>query len=123
MANNSISVGGDFEGSLIQDSTVKGDVSVAISKLPSSPNPAKPGIKELLEQLDTTIEAEQSLDAKKKEKARKQIEALAKAAQNSNDKERKEQAEDAITFLKGIFSGIQSTASLFLTLSQLFGLV
>lgn len=123
MANNSISVGGDFEGSLIQGSTVKGDVSVAISKLPSSPNPEKPGIKELLEQLEKTIEAEPSLDAKKKEKARKQVEALAKASQNSNDKERKEQAEDSITFLKGIFSGIQSTASLFLTLSQLFGIV
>lgn len=122
MEDNSISIGGSFEGNMIKDSTVQGDVSATINKLPASPDPEKPGIKELLEQLKTTIEDEPSLDEKKKAKARKQLEDLAKAAQNSNDEAMKEQAEDAITILEKVFSGIQSGATLLVALSKLFGI-
>lgn len=99
MEDNSISIGGSFKGNVVKDSTVQGDVSATINELPASPDPEKPGIKELLEQLRTTIEDEPSLDDKKKAKAKKQLEELAKAAQNYNDEAMKEQAENAITIL------------------------
>ena len=129
MANNSISIGGDFEGNLIQDSTVKGNVSAAINKIPPSTDPEKPGIKELLTQLTTAIETEPALDEKNKIKALKQVEELAKAAQNSNDGEVQEKADNAITMLKGIFSSLQTGATLLEAwnnilplLSKLFGI-
>lgn len=107
----------------------KANVSAAITKLPTSPDPKEPGIKELLTQLKTAIEAEPSLDDKSKVKAWKQLEALAKAGENSNSKDRKDLAEDAVTMLKGIFSGLQSGATLLVewnkllpALTKLFGI-
>jgi uncharacterized protein YyaL (SSP411 family) len=119
---NNIRIDGSFEGILAHESTFYGDVSNVINKLPASPDPEKPGFKELLEQLKTTIETEASLDEKKKAKARRQIEVLAKSAQNPNNEGMKEQAEDAITILEKLFSGVQSGATLLLTLSKLFGI-
>jgi len=129
MPDNSISISGNATGNIIQSSTVKGNVSAAINELPASNDPEKPGVKELLIQLKTAIETEPSLDDKKKIKALKQVESLAKAAELSEEGEKKERAEDALTMLKGIFSSLNTGATLFLAwdqlrpmLSQLFGL-
>ncbi|GET43580.1 hypothetical protein [Microseira wollei] len=123
-------------GSFISRSSVKGDVtstvrdiSVSIEKLPGSSDPEQPGIKEILEKLKTAIETEPDLDEKNKIKALKQVEEIAKAAQSSNDGEEKEKADNAITMLKGIFSGLQTGATLLEAwnnilplLSKLFGI-
>ncbi|MFP4102140.1 hypothetical protein [Coleofasciculus sp.] len=129
MPDNSISISGNATGNIIQSSTVKGNVSAAINELPASKDSEQPGIKELLIQLQTAIETEPSLDDTKKLKALKQVEALAKAAEISQEGEKKEQADNALTMLKGIFSSLNTGATLFLAwdqlrpmLSQLFGL-
>lgn len=105
------------------------DITLTINELPSSPEPEKPGIKELLTQLTTAIETEPALNEKNKVKALKQVEELAKAAQNSNEEEVQEKADNAITMLKGIFSGLQTGATLLEAwnnilplLSKLFGI-
>ena len=112
MANNSNSIGGDFEGNLIQDSTVKGNVSAAINKIPPSPDADKPGIKERLEQLKTAIETEPSLDRETKIEALEEVQALAEVSQRSKPEERKKPAKRSIALLEKIFSGLQTGATL-----------
>ncbi|MEI2581428.1 hypothetical protein [Scytonema sp. PRP1] len=114
MANNSIGIGGNFDGNMIAGSSVQGNVSASIKKQSGSHNPEKLGIQELLTQLKEAIEAEPTLDEKNKVKALRQVEALKKAGEKSKDSDIKEQAEDAITMLKGIFSGLTTGASLLL---------
>jgi hypothetical protein len=136
MENSSTNFQGSVGGSYIPGSvkgnvtsTVQGDISVSINKIPPSPDAEKPGIKELLEKLKTAIETEPGLDEKNKIKALKQVEELAQAAQNSNEGEVQEKADNAITMLKGIFSGLQTGATLLEAwnnilplLSKLFGI-
>ncbi len=131
-----IDVGGSVGGNIVTgnvtgnvSSVVKGNVSSAINDLPQSTDPEKPGIKEILEQLKQAIETEPSLDEKSQAKALEQVEALAKAAQNSNSTAKNTLAENAITMLKGIFSGLQASATLIVAwnqvlpaLSKLFGI-
>jgi len=64
-----------------------GTVSVAIASLPDSPEPSKqkPGIKELLAQLQDAIASESNLDENDKENALKQLNNLAKAVKNPGD--------------------------------------
>ncbi|MEQ8757285.1 MAG: hypothetical protein RID09_27680 [Coleofasciculus sp. G1-WW12-02] len=118
MPDHSISIGGNA-GNIIQGSTVQGNVSAAINELPASNDPEKPDLKELLIQLKRAIETEPSLDDKKKIKALKQVESLAKAAEIPQEGEKKERAEDALTMLKGIFSNLNTGATLFLAWDQL----
>ncbi|MEH2303030.1 hypothetical protein [Nostoc sp.] len=68
-----------------------------VNELPASPEPEKLGIKELLIQLQTAIEAEENLTPKNKEKVLKQVKALAEASQNPNDEEKQDLADTAIT--------------------------
>jgi hypothetical protein len=129
MANNSFSNSGNVEGNLIQGSTVKGDVSAHIKKSLASSNPEETRIKEIMTQLKTAIETEPTLDEKNRVKALKQVGELEKAAQNSNEGEVQGKADNAITMLKGIFSGLQTGATLLEAwnnilplLSKLFGI-
>ncbi|MBO1347587.1 MAG: hypothetical protein EBE86_009410 [Hormoscilla sp. GUM202] len=64
-----------------------GTVSVAIASLPDSPEPSKhkPGIKELLAQLQDAIASESNLDEDDKENALKQLNNLAKAVKKPGD--------------------------------------
>lgn len=119
MESNSINIGGNFEGNMITSSTVHGDVLAAINKLPASTNPEKPGIKELLTQLETEIKDEPNLDEKSRVKALKQVESLAKASEISPNGSNIEQADNAITMLKGVFSGLQSGTTLILEWNKL----
>lgn len=122
-----ISIGGYVGGSVVTGE-VTGNVSSVVNQLPASPDPEKPGIKEILEELKEAIEAEPTLDEKKKAQAKKQVEALAKVAKFGKD-DNNEKAESAVTMLKGIFSGLQSGANLLGAwekvlpiLSKLFGI-
>ncbi|MEH2451763.1 hypothetical protein [Nostoc sp.] len=83
-----------------------------VNELPASPEPEKLGIKELLIQLQTAIEAEENLTPKNKEKVLKQVKALAEASQNPNDEEKQDLADTAITMLKGLISGLPTAATL-----------
>ena len=102
---------------------IKGDVTNTINQLPVSPEPENPGIKELLTQLQTAIEAEDNLTPKNKEKALKQVKALAEASQNPNNEEKQDLADTAITMLKGLISGLPTAATLVETCNQLFPMI
>jgi uncharacterized protein YjbI with pentapeptide repeats len=93
-------------------SEISGNVTNAVNQLPTAPEPDKPGIKELLTQLQTLIEAETNLTDKNKEKALKQVKALAEAAQNPKEPEKQDLADTAITMLKGLITGLPSAATL-----------
>ncbi len=118
MTNNSSrkvtfgNVGGDVNasGQALNLGEISGTVTNTINELPSAPEPDKPGIKELLTQLKTAIEADTDLKPKDKEKALKQVKALAEAAQNPQEKQ--DLADTAITMLKGVVSNLPTAAKL-----------
>ena len=89
---------------------ISGTVANTINQLPTISD--KPGIKELLSDLENAIATSEDLEKKRKTKALKQVEALAKAAQNLTNEDLKESAEDAITMLEGIISKLPDTAAL-----------
>jgi hypothetical protein len=119
------SVSGDFNasGQALNLGDISGTVTNTINELPASPEPEKPGIKELLTQLQTAIEAEENLTPKNKEKALKQVKALAEASQNPNDEEKQDLADTAITMLKGLISGLPTAATLAEACSKLLPMI
>ncbi|OBQ34838.1 MAG: hypothetical protein AN485_15055 [Anabaena sp. MDT14b] len=106
------SIGGDFNasGQALNLGEISGTVTNTINELPSAPEPDKPGIKELLTQLKIAIESDTDLKPKDKEKALKQVKALAEAAQNPQEKQ--DLADTAITMLKGVVSNLPTAAKL-----------
>jgi tellurite resistance protein len=104
----------------IGDSSRKNSANT-ISQLPALPEPEKPGIKEILTQLQTAIEADTDLKPKDKEKALKQVKALAEAAQNPQ--ENQDLADTAITILKGVLSSLPTAAKLVEECSKLLPLI
>lgn len=110
------SVGRDFNASgqalNLGNIDISGTVTNTIGQLQESDAPEAPQLAELLKQLQTAIEAETNLTDKNKEKALKQVKALAEAAQNPKAEEKQDLAETAITMLKGIVTGLPSAATL-----------
>ncbi|MEG3859339.1 hypothetical protein [Microcoleus sp. herbarium12] len=94
---------GKIEGS--SSSHVGGNVSFAINELPSS-SEDRPGIKELLTQLQEAIEADLNLSEDDKKDALEQVQELAKAAQNPNDGGMKEKAKTADRMLGRIMKSV-----------------
>lgn len=89
------------------------EATAAINKLPSSPDPNHPGIKELLEKLKTAIVSEPGLNDEHKNAALKHIETLAEqAGKKSQDETVKTPAKTAIQALKGIFYDLPDIAKL-----------
>lgn len=95
---------GDVAGS--SSSHVGGNVSFAINELPSSSEADKPGIKELLTQLQAAIEADPNLSKDDRNDALEQVKELAEAAQNPNDAEMKNQAKKADRMLGRIMKSV-----------------
>jgi hypothetical protein len=91
---------------------ISGTVANTINQLPSSSESDKPGIKELLEQLKTAIEAESSLSNKDKADALEYVQTLAEAGQKPNEGAIQKTAKTAIQALKGIFSSLPDIAKL-----------
>ena len=100
-----------------------GTVNNTINQLPASPHPDQPGIKELLEKLTEAIKSDTDLSDKNKAKALKQVQTLAEAGQNPNDEDKKNLAEDAITMLKGIITGVPAVATCVAAFQQLLPLI
>lgn len=123
------SVGRDFNASgqalNLGDIDISGTVTNTIGQLQESDAPEAPKLAELLKQLQATIEADTNLTDKNKEKALKQVKALAEAAQNPKKEEQQDLADTAITMLKGIITGLPSAATLIeacTKIASLFGL-
>ena len=101
---------GDVEGDV--SSHVGGDVSNIINQLPSSSEPNRPGIKELLIQLQAEIKAAPNLSDDDTDDALKQVQELAEAAQNPNDAEMKNKAKQANRMLGRIISAVPQATKL-----------
>lgn len=109
------SVGGSITTGKIEGSSsshVGGNVSFAINELPSSSEADKPGIKELLIQLQEAIEADSNLSEDDKNDALEQVQELAEAAQNPNDSEMKNKAKKADRMLERIMKGVPKATEL-----------
>ena len=109
--------------------TISGNVSIALTQLPDSPDADKLGIKELLSQLQDAIIQSTYLPEEDKAEALEQVQALAEAGKNPQESTKQKTAKTAITMLKGIFTGLPAVASLveagnklLPALAKLFGL-
>ena len=92
--------------------TISGNVSIALTQLPDSADAEKPGIKELLSQLQDAIIQSTYLPDEEKAEALEQVKALAEAGKNPQESTKQKTAKTAITMLKGIFTGLPAVASL-----------
>ncbi|MEH2181350.1 pentapeptide repeat-containing protein [Nostoc sp.] len=126
--STNISAGRDISG-VINLGKISGDVTNTIGQLPESPQTDKPGIKELLTQLQEAISQSADLPETDKADALIQIQALAEAGKSTQELTKQKTAKNAITMLKGIFSGLPAVASiveaankLLPAISKLFGL-
>jgi uncharacterized protein YjbI with pentapeptide repeats len=93
---------------------ISGTVADTINQLPPSPEPEKPGIKELLVQLQAAIN-DPNLADDDKTQVLEQIKVLAEAGQNPNKEIAQKQAKRAMGFLKVIAEGLPSAAQLMKT--------
>lgn len=106
-------VSGGFNASTgaISLGDISGIVTNTINQLPSSSEPEKAGIKELLVQLQAAIN-DPNLADDDKEQVLEQIKVLAEAGQNPNKETAQKQAKRAMGFLKVIAEGLPSAAQL-----------
>ncbi|MBN3893043.1 MAG: pentapeptide repeat-containing protein [Nostoc sp. JL31] len=109
--------------------TISGNVSIALNQLPDATDAEKPGIKELLSQLQDAIIQSTYLSEEDKTEALEQVNSLAEAGKNPQESTKQKTAKTAITMLKGIFTGLPAVASLveagnklLPAISKLFGL-
>ncbi|BDI19512.1 hypothetical protein ANSO36C_53140 [Nostoc cf. commune SO-36] len=91
---------------------ISGNVSIALTQLPDATDAEKPGIKELLSQLQDAIIQSTYLSEEEKAEALEQVKALAEAGKTPQESTKQKTAKTAITMLKGIFSGLPAVASL-----------
>ncbi len=103
----------DIINSVVNLGEINGNVTNTINQLSDSQSPNKSELADLLTQLQSAVNSEDSgLDDKDKAKALKHIESIGKLGSKQNDATLREKAEDALDALIGIvgkfasFSGI-----------------
>ncbi|MEH2236986.1 pentapeptide repeat-containing protein [Nostoc sp.] len=102
---------------------ISGTVTNTINQLPASPEPDKPGIKELLTQLQAAIEADTNLLQEDKAEALEQVKALAEAGKSPQEGAMQKAAKTAIKILKGTISSLPSATKLVEQCSNLLPLI
>ncbi|MBD2526534.1 pentapeptide repeat-containing protein [Nostoc sp. FACHB-133] len=119
------SVGRDFNasGQALNLGDISGTVTNTINELPASPEAEKPGIKELLTQLQAAIEADTNLPQEDKAEALEQVKALAEAGKNPQEGAMQKAAKTAIKILKGTISSLPSATKLVEQCSNLLPLI
>lgn len=106
-----IQAGRDISG-VVNLGTISGSVTNTINQLPASPDPEKPGIKELLAQLQAAIEAESELPDEDKAEALEQVKTLAEAGQKPEDNVLQKAAKTSMKILKGTVASLPDAAKL-----------
>lgn len=91
---------------------ISGSVTSTINQLPASPDPNSPGIKELLAQLQTAIEAEPELPDEDKAEALEQVKTLAEAGYKPEDNALQKAAKTSMKILKGTMASLPDAAKL-----------
>ncbi|MEH2139814.1 MAG: hypothetical protein V7K42_24730, partial [Nostoc sp.] len=123
-ASRNINVGRDFNATgTINLGEISGAVTNTINDLPASPEPDKPGIKELLTQLQAAIEADTNLPQEDKAEALEQVKALAEAGKSPQEGAMQKAAKTAIKILKGTISSLPSATKLVEQCSNLLPLI
>jgi uncharacterized protein YjbI with pentapeptide repeats len=119
------SVGRDFNasGQALNLGDISGTVTNTINELAASPEPDKPGIKELLTQLQAAIEADTNLPQEDKAEALEQVKALAEAGKSPQEGAMQKAAKTAIKILKGTISSLPSATKLVEQCSNLLPLI
>ncbi|WP_375468255.1 pentapeptide repeat-containing protein [uncultured Nostoc sp.] len=119
------SVGRDFNasGQALNLGDISGTVTNTINQLLASPEPDKPGIKELLTQLQAAIEADTNLPQEDKAEALEQVKALAEAGKSPQEGTMQKAAKTAIKILKGTISSLPSATKLVEQCSNLLPLI
>ena len=101
------------------NSDISGTVTNSINQLPASPQSDQPGIKELLTELQTAIEADTNLSDDDKAEALEQVKALAEVGQNPQESTMQKAGKTAIKILKGTIASLPSAATLVEACSKL----
>jgi uncharacterized protein YjbI with pentapeptide repeats len=114
--------GGDVSG-VLNLGTISGNVTNSINQLPESPQSEEPNIKNLLQQLQAIIEADNDLPQKGKETALTQVQVLAEVAQDPEQPEKKDMGNQALNLLKGAASFLPDTAKLAEACTKLLPLI
>ena len=120
-SNLNFTVGRDvgLTGLTLNIDEISSIVTNTINQLPASPQSDKPGIKELLTELQIALKSDNDLSDKNKALALKQVEALATVGKNPQESTMQEVGETAMTMLKGILAGLPSAATLVEACSKL----
>ncbi len=91
---------------------IKGTVANSINQLPDVTDKDKPGIKQLLKQLNEAIANSEELDDQNKAEALDQVKDLAEAGKNPQDGAMKKAAKTAMTMLRGTVAAIPTATKL-----------
>ena len=91
---------------------ISGSVTNTINQLPDSSESDKPGIKELLTELQAAIEADTNLSDEDKAEALEQVKAIAEAGQKPEDGTMQKMVKSAIKLLKGTVADLPTTVQL-----------
>jgi hypothetical protein len=105
------------------NSDISGTVTNSINQLPTSPQSDQPGIKELLTELQTAIEAETDLSDDDKAEALEQVKTLAEVGKNPQDSTLQKAGKTAMKILKGTIAGLPTTATLLEACSKLLPMI
>jgi uncharacterized protein YjbI with pentapeptide repeats len=123
-SSRNINVGRDFNATgTINLGEINDAVINTINQLPTSSEPEKPGIKELLTQLQAAIEADKNLADEDKAEALEQVKALAEAGKNPQEGGMQKAAKTAIKILKGTIASLPSATKLVEQCSNLLPLI
>jgi len=98
--------------------SINQEVTNTVEQLPESNQGGLPGIREVLTQLQTVIQAEDSLQPDKKTKALQQVQILAQAGKNPQVSQHQTQAETAMGVLREISAELPKTTTLITTFNQ-----
>ncbi|MEG4209738.1 hypothetical protein [Microcoleus sp. S13_B4] len=98
---------------------ISGTVANTINQLSDSAKPDEPGIKELLTQLQTAIEAETDLSDEDKAEALEQVKTLAEVGKNPQESTMQKAGKTAMKILKGTIAGVPSAVTLVEACSKL----
>ncbi len=118
-----IEISGNVTGSTLNLGEISGTVTTTINQLPDSSQANQAGIKELLTQLQTAIEAENDLPQEDKAEALEQVKVLAEAGKNPQEGTMQKMGKTAIKILKGTAAGLPSAAKLVEECNKLLPLI
>lgn len=102
---------------------ISGNVTNTINQLPDSDEPDKPGIKEVLTDLQAAIEADTNLSEEDKAEALEQVQKIAEAGQKPEEGAMQKMAKNSLTFLKGLIVDLPSTVELVKTCANLIPVI